>query len=217
MICKEAVNEQRTRTHRLGIAAHLKTRASLTSITLFTHDRIEIQARSIIFCTGYELPKIVASANTQVMAPWAIATRPQPMLLWPQKALIWEASDPHLYIRSSVDGRVICGGEDQKVATTDQRNALTERKARRIQHKLSQMFPRLDSSAEFSWTGSFGISPDGMPTIGEIPGFPKSFSVIGFGGNGFTLSMLASKLIVAAIQKKSAQKPNYLPLLRDKR
>jgi len=109
------------------------------------------------------------------MASWAIATRPQPMLLWPQKALIWEASDPYFYIRSSVDGRVICGGEDQKVATTDQRNALTECKARRIQHKLSQMFPRLDSSAEFSWTESFGISPDGMPTIGEIPRFPKCF------------------------------------------
>jgi len=159
----------------LGIAAHLKTRPSLTNITLFTHDGIEIQARSIIFGTGYEFPKIVPSANTQFMASWAIATRPQPMLLWPQKALIWEASDPYFYIRSSVDGRVICGGEDQKVATTDQRNALTECKARRIQHKLSQMFPRLDSSAEFSWTESFGISPDGMPTIGEIPRFPKCF------------------------------------------
>lgn len=167
-----------------------------------THEGIEIQARHVVFCTGYELPKIVPPANNQIMSSWAIATRAQPQVLWSQKALIWEASEPYLYLRTSVDGRVICGGEDQEVATTDQRNALTDRKAKRIQNKLSRMFPGLDTHAEFSWTGSFGSSPNGMPTIGEIPGLPRCFAVMGFGGNGITFSMLATKLLAAAIQRK---------------
>jgi glycine/D-amino acid oxidase-like deaminating enzyme len=50
-----------------------------------------------------------------------------------------------------------------------------------------------------SWTGSFGGSPDGMPTIGAIPGYPNCYAVMGYGGNGITFSMLATKLITAAI------------------
>jgi glycine/D-amino acid oxidase-like deaminating enzyme len=47
--------------------------------------------------------------------------------------------------------------------------------------------------------GSFGGSPNGMPTIGPIPGYPKCYAVMGYGGNGITFSMLSTKLITAAI------------------
>jgi glycine/D-amino acid oxidase-like deaminating enzyme len=41
-----------------------------------------------------------------------------------------------------------------------------------------------------------------MPTIGEIPGYPRCYAVMGYGGNGITFSMLAAQLVVAAIQGK---------------
>jgi glycine/D-amino acid oxidase-like deaminating enzyme len=171
--------------------------------TLLTNDGIHIHARHVIFCTGYELVKIVPAADNKILSTWAIATRPQPQAIWPQKALIWEACEPYLYLRTTADGRVICGGEDEDFADTEKRDSLTPQKSKRIERKLQRLFPRIDSRAVVSWAGSFGGSPNGMPTIGEIPGYPKCYAVMGYGGNGITFSMLATKLIMAAVLGKT--------------
>jgi glycine/D-amino acid oxidase-like deaminating enzyme len=169
---------------------------------LLTHDGIHIQAKHVIFCTGYELAKIVPAKDYTVQSTWAIATRPQSGNIWPQRALIWEASDPYLYVRSTADGRIICGGEDEDFADADKRDALTPQKAGRIERKLQQLFPQVDTRAVQTWAGSFGASPTGMPTIGPIPGFRGCYAVLGYGGNGITFSMLATKLIMAAILRR---------------
>ena len=167
--------------------------------TLLTDDGIEIHAAHVVLCTGYELAKIVPPSGNQVHSTWAIATRPQPQRLWPQRALIWEASDPYLYLRSTDDGRVICGGEDADIENADRRDALTAVKCERIEKKLGRLFPDLDARAVMAWAGSFAASPTGMPTIGEIPGYSRCYAVMGYGGNGITFSMLARRLIAAAI------------------
>jgi glycine/D-amino acid oxidase-like deaminating enzyme len=167
--------------------------------TLLTDDGIEIRARHVVFCTGYESVKIIPPNSNRILSTWAIATRPQPAAIWPQKALIWEASEPYLYLRSTSDGRVICGGEDAQFSDTARRDALTPAKTKRIETKLHRLMPRVDSRAVVSWTGSFGGSPNGMPTIAAIPGYPRCHAVMGFGGNGITFSMLATRVITAAI------------------
>jgi glycine/D-amino acid oxidase-like deaminating enzyme len=169
------------------------------TVTLTTGDGIEIEARHVVLCTGYELAKIVPANGNKVFSTWALATRPQPGNIWPQRALIWEAAEPYLYVRATPDGRVICGGEDEQFSDPEKRESLTAAKIRRIEGKLLKLFPKLDSRAVISWAGSFGASPNGMPTIGEIPGYPKCYAVLGYGGNGITFSMLAAKLITAAI------------------
>jgi glycine/D-amino acid oxidase-like deaminating enzyme len=83
------------------------------------------------------------------------------------------------------------------------RDALTHTKTGRIERKLQRLFPSIDSRAVVSWTGSFGGSPNGMPTIGAIPRYPNCYAVMGYGGNGITFSMLATKLITAAILRRT--------------
>jgi glycine/D-amino acid oxidase-like deaminating enzyme len=111
--------------------------------TLATEDGLRIEARYVVFCTGYELPKIVPPSNNRILSTWAIATRPQPEAVWPQKALIWEASEPYLYMRATTDGRIICGGEDEDFSDTEKRDALTPMKTRRIEKKLKRSAPFL--------------------------------------------------------------------------
>ncbi len=171
-------------------------------IELVTEDGIEIKAAHVVLCTGYELAKIVPPAHNRMISTWAIATRPQPEAIWPQRALIWESSEPYLYLRSTDDGRVICGGEDAEFSDPVKRDQLTETKARRIAAKLRRLMPALDVRPQYAWTGTFGASSTGMPTIGEIPGYPNCYAVMGYGGNGITFSMLASRLITAAICKR---------------
>ena len=68
------------------------------------------------------------SAGHKIISTWAIATVPQPRRLWPEQCMIWEASDPYLYLRTTPDGRVICGGEDEEFSDEEKRDALLARK-----------------------------------------------------------------------------------------
>jgi glycine/D-amino acid oxidase-like deaminating enzyme len=167
--------------------------------TLQTGDGVELHARDVVLCTGYELAKIVPSQGSRTCSTWAIATRPQPAALWPEKALIWEASDPYLYLRTTPDGRVLCGGEDEGFASAERRDALTPAKMKRLENKLHGMFPDLDCKADLAWAGSFGDSKNGLPAFGAVPGFRGCYAVMGYGGNGITFSMLAAQVITAAI------------------
>ena len=98
-------------------------------------------------------------------------------------------------MRVSPDHRVICGGEDEKFADEQARDALLPSKKVVIERKLKAMFPRLDTRAEFAWSGSFGHSTTHMPTIGPIPGLPNCYVAMGYGGNGITFSMMAAQML----------------------
>ena len=56
-----------------------------------------IRAGSVVFATGYELPKGVPRKHHTIASTWALATRPQPRRLWDGCCFIWEAASPYLY------------------------------------------------------------------------------------------------------------------------
>ena len=135
----------------------------------------------------------------QVISTWAIATRPQPRKLWPEDCFIWEAADPYLYLRSTPDGRVICGGEDEEFSDDEARDALIPKKAAAIARKLGRLLPQLDTTPEFAWAGAFGSTATGLPSIGAVPGMPNCHAVLGFGGNGITYARIAADVIAGAL------------------
>ncbi len=168
-------------------------------VTLTTADGHAVRARHVVFATGYELVKLVKPRGYKVMSTWAMATAPQPGRLWPSRCLIWEAADPYLYLRSTLDGRVIVGGEDEEFSDTGKRDALIPKKIDAIRRKLGKLMPGLDTKAEFTWAGCFGGSPTGLPAIGAIPGAARCFAILGYGGNGITFSVIAAQIIQRAI------------------
>ncbi|TGP18090.1 MULTISPECIES: FAD-binding oxidoreductase [unclassified Mesorhizobium] len=159
-----------------------------------------ITARHLILTTGYELLDVVPAVSHKVISTWAIATRQQPAQIWPGAAMIWEASDPYLYVRATADGRVICGGEDENFTDEERRNALTDKKAAQLSKKLERIFPLLDTTAEFAWSGSFGAIGTGLPIIGALPDYPRIHAVMGYGGNGILFSQIASEIVSASIK-----------------
>ncbi|MCA9513993.1 MAG: FAD-binding oxidoreductase, partial [Myxococcales bacterium] len=73
-----------------------------------------VRARHAVFCCGYELPEGVPTPGATTLSTWAIASRPRARRPpWLRDTLVWEASDPYLYLRMGPDGRVIAGGEDE--------------------------------------------------------------------------------------------------------
>ncbi len=110
--------------------------------------------------------------------------------------MIWEASDPYLYIRSTLDGRLIVGGEDEDIDDEQQRDVLRHDKVRALQAKTGALLPWLETDAEWSWSGTFGESDTGLPSIGPVPGMPRCLAVLGYGGNGISYGFLAAQLVL---------------------
>lgn len=162
-----------------------------------------IRCRVLIFATGYEFPKFAPLKGHSVISTYAMATKPQPRKLWPELCLIWEASDPYLYLRTTPDGRIICGGEDEDFSDEEKRDSLIPKKITTIERKLLRLLPGIDPRADFAWAGSFGSSDTGLPKIGEMPGRRNCFAVLGFGGNGITYSRIAADLIRTALAGES--------------
>jgi glycine/D-amino acid oxidase-like deaminating enzyme len=158
-----------------------------------------IECSVLILATGYEFPKFVPMKGHTISSTYVIATRPQRRRLWPTQCFIWEASTPYLYVRTTADGRVICGGEDEDFEDDHKRDALISKKTEALRRKLGRLLVDLDTTPELSWAGAFGQSRTGLPSIGEVPGRKNCWAVMGYGGNGITFSRIAADIIHAAL------------------
>jgi glycine/D-amino acid oxidase-like deaminating enzyme len=158
-----------------------------------------ISAHAVVLATGYELMEPVPINGHRITSTWAIATKPQPRRLWRDEAFVWEASDPYLYVRSTADGRVICGGEDEDFSSETARDAATSRKREIIERKLGRLLPGIETNPQFVWTGSFGTTDNGLPIISRVPRRGPIYTVMGFGGNGITFSQIASELVCSEL------------------
>lgn len=159
-----------------------------------------IEAGHLVLATGYVMPDCVKNDLHRVSSSWALATTPQPQqALWQGRALIWEASQSYAYCRTTSDGRIIIGGEDEEIVDPELREQIAPRKTEALLARLSELVPRAEMRVDYAWSGVFGQTEDGLPLIGRVPGQPRMLAAYGYGGNGITFSFLASRMIGALI------------------
>lgn len=179
--------------------------ATAHGVTLDT-GRHFIEAKYVVFCTGYEILKCLPKRGTKITSSWAIASRTHSKYpAWLDKTLLWEASTPYLYLRTTPDRRVVVGGEDEDVDLASYRSRSMARKSRRLLAKVETLVPGMDIQVARRWTGAFGESVDGLPLIGAAPGMPRCFAVMGFGGNGTIYSMIAADIVPRLIKGRRSK------------
>ncbi len=171
------------------------------AVAVTLEDGHVIEAREVILATGYVMPDFVHSALHRMTSSWAMATpRQAPGAIWRDGVLIWEASKTYTYARTTIDDRIVIGGEDDDaLVEPEQRDAVMPQKAIAISAKLHALWPRADATADFIWSGAFGTTTDGLPLIGPVPLHPHIHAAYGYGGNGITFSYLASRMIAACL------------------
>jgi glycine/D-amino acid oxidase-like deaminating enzyme len=91
------------------------------------------------------------------------------------------------------------GGYDEPFAGPERRDRMLRRKTAALKRRFRQLFPRISIEVASSWAGTFGVSPDGLPFIGQHPQVPHTWFALGFGGNGTTFSVVAAELIRDAL------------------
>lgn len=175
--------------------------SSVHGVELATASGPRVFANQVVFCTGYEVPTRVPTRDHRIHSTWAVASAPNAVFPeWLARTVVWEASDPYLYLRTTVDGRLIAGGRDEDAAsayTVARRLAV---KTRAITHDVHALLPAARFRISHAWGGAFGESTTALPLIDRLPGVRHTWVVAGFGGNGITYSMIASQVIAAALQ-----------------
>lgn len=160
-----------------------------------------VRARHVVFATGYETRDLLGLSPAKLISTFAIASDPGavPSPWADRDAVIWERAHPYLYLRSTPDGRVIIGGEDEDFRDPAHRDALIARKAERLAERYGKLFDTKPLDVAFAWAGTFGETKDGLPRIGRHHDWPHCQFALGYGGNGIVFSVLAAEIIRDAL------------------
>ena len=155
-----------------------------------------VLARHVVLATGYESQAYLHRPVASLQSTYVIATAAgQPFDGWDRRCLIWETARPYLYLRSTADGRVLVGGEDEATPDPERRDAMIAVKASTLADQGRKLFATVDFAPALAWAGTFAETPDGLPFIGCVPRMPAVWFALGYGGNGITFSVLAAEII----------------------
>ena len=155
----------------------------------------KISAKAVFFASGYETMEFFPRRIVRIKSTYATISEPFADLnWWRERALFWETGESYLYARTTADNRIIVGGEDDAIVRSAERDRQLGTKAAALRRKFTALTGRKFESA-FNWAGPFASTKDGLAFIGRHPSFPRAFFALGFGGNGITFSVIASRVL----------------------
>lgn len=170
-----------------------------------TGDGAVILCKQVVLAAGYANERWIKQRVARNRSSYAFITDPiHPDLLGPLRdTMLWESARPYLYMRTTGDGRLLIGGDDDSVDLPARRDARVDGKARKLARKVGKLFPQLPLRPAFAWAGTFAETADGLPFFGPHAQWgPRVQFAMAYGGNGITYSMIGAGLIRANIEKR---------------
>ncbi|HEY8852593.1 MAG TPA: FAD-binding oxidoreductase [Gemmatimonadaceae bacterium] len=167
-------------------------------------NRGRIRAKTVVVAAGYEAERFLPEPLAKLHSTYAIVTEPVKSLEgWSKRCLVWETARPYLYARTTVDNRIIVGGEDDPFRNPAHRDARVPQKAETLLGKVRRLFPRIEMELAYAWAGTFGESKDSLPYIGAHPrGDSRVLYALGYGANGIPFSAIAAEVLTARVLGK---------------
>jgi glycine/D-amino acid oxidase-like deaminating enzyme len=164
-----------------------------------------VECNTIIYATGYESHELIRIGIGKLISTYACVSEPYdklPELL--SQTVFWNTEDPYFYFRTTMDNRILIGGEDEYFKNPEKRDRLIEKKELDLVAKFQKQMTGIPFVADFSWAGTFGATKDALPYIGAHPDFRNTYFMLGFGGNGITFSIMGMEILSDAV----AGRPN---------
>lgn len=166
-------------------------------------DRLDIRtssqsfyARNVVYTTGYETLPVGKRIGAIINRSYVFVSNPiKSFSDWYKQALIWETKRPYLYIRSTVEGRLVVGGLDEENPEAPQSEEIIKKHAEKLLKQAKELFPNYEIEIDYAYAATFGESIDNLPFIGEHPTKENQFYLLGYGGNGTVYSMLGSQIL----------------------
>ncbi|MCE4064082.1 FAD-binding oxidoreductase [Chryseobacterium gleum] len=170
----------------------------------------QIKAKKIIYCIGYESKNLLKENFVTLKSTYAVVSEiDKSKFKNITSTLVWNTDDPYLYMRTTDDGRLLMGGEDEDFYNAEKRDAILNIKEKKIIKTLKKIKPDYHFYADFVWAGTFGETKDGLPYISEHKKFKNSYFVLGFGGNGITFSVTGMEMASLFMKNKKHPLSRY--------
>ncbi len=203
-------------THRLlassakrGVRIFDRTRMSgfdTTSrgVTVTLDGDITVRAKHLVFACGYESQRWLDKRVARNRSSYACITDPIDDLGAVADTVFWETARPYHYVRSTVDHRLLVGGEDDAIDIPAKRDARVHKRARSLTAYARELLPDVPIVATHAWAGTFAETPDGLPWFGAHSQHgERVLFAMAYGGNGITYSVLGATLLRALIERES--------------
>ncbi|MFP8895488.1 NAD(P)/FAD-dependent oxidoreductase [Chryseobacterium sp. EZn1] len=160
-----------------------------------TDSGFQIKAKKMIYCIGYESKNLIKENFVNLKSTYAAVSEiDKDKFKNISSTLVWNTDTPYLYMRTTDDGRLLIGGEDEDFYNAEKRDAILDQKEQKIIKTLKKIKPDYHFYTDFVWAGTFGETKDGLPYISEHKKFKNSYFVLGFGGNGITFSVAGMEM-----------------------
>lgn len=160
----------------------------------------DMHADAVIYTTGYETPPVGKRILAAIHRSYVIVTEPVVVDL---DKMIWETAMPYLYIRITVDNRLIVGGLDEDIAHPPSEEAI-EKHAAKLQKQVEELL-NIKVQVAYSYGATFGESIDNLPFIGAHPTKKHHYYLLGYGGNGTVYSMMGAKMLAKLLKGEQAE------------
>jgi glycine/D-amino acid oxidase-like deaminating enzyme len=187
---------------KLGLKVYDRTHATKikylsNGVLLNTEKGCTITANYLLYATGYETLKYIDKKYVQLKSTYAVCSEQINKRFLEQLSgmLYWNTADPYFYMRLTNDNRIMIGGRDEDFSDPVKRDMLLPQKVKALMKDFKKLFPGIPMVPEFSWTGTFSATKDGLPFIGKYKKLKHSYFSLGFGGNGITFSLIGAMII----------------------
>lgn len=171
--------------------------AGRRSVALRTTRGHRVRTNRVAAATGYETEECLPDPRVSLWSTYALASEPvESFPGWWERCLLWETARPaYLYLRTTGDGRILVGGEDEPYTDAAARDAALPEKTRRLAERFAELFPNTPLEVAHAWTGTFAETEDSLPFIGPRPGLPRACFSLGYGGNGTLFAVIAAEVL----------------------
>ncbi len=180
--------------------------ATSRGVTLRTADGVTVRAGHVVIAAGYASQHWLDKRVARNRSSYAFITDPLETHQLQSLAgtMVWESARPYLYLRSTGDGRLLVGGEDDSIDIPARRDRRVDKKARTLVKRVAKAMPGLELTPAFAWAGTFAETDDGLPFFGPHPQHGnRVLFAMAYGGNGITYSMIGAGLLRARIERKA--------------
>ncbi len=187
--------------HKQGHTVHNNTNIVNTEqrergVVLHTEAGYKVKAKKLIVACGYESLKYVPKKIADIHTTYALVSEPLADIKgWYKSSLVWETATPYLYFRRVNGDRILVGGKDDNYHHPNMLPSVIRNKTAMLETAFGKRMRHIPLKADFSWSGAFAVTKDGLPYIGQVPGIRNTYFALGFGGNGITFSVIAADIL----------------------
>lgn len=160
-----------------------------------------VRAQWLVVAAGYESQSLLRHRVAKNRSSYAFVSEPLQLLPEFTRCIGWETARPYVYWRSTDNGRLIVGGEDDRIDIPARRDSRIPRKVEKLLARLRNLMPYVQPAVGFAWAGTFAETADGLPWFGAHPKLhPRVLFAMAYGGNGITYSAIGAHILSGAVR-----------------